>query len=75
MGCKIMLVVFSAVKPIILKIATHPQVKLLVVQLLEKYVKSTDNSVDDAILETVKLALFKDQITGEISEIGKKLLG
>jgi hypothetical protein len=53
--------VVAVVKPILLKIATHPEVKKLVITLLEKYVKTTDNSIDDAILETVKAALFKPE--------------
>lgn len=51
-------------KPIIIHFATNSQVKLLVIQLLQKYVNTTDNSIDDVILGTVKAALFKDQITG-----------
>jgi len=49
------------VRPILLKIATHPSVKNLVIQLLEKYVASTDNSIDDAILATVKELINKPQ--------------
>ena len=51
--------VVSVVKPILLQIATHPAVKNLVISLLEKYVNSTDNSIDDQILETIKVLLFK----------------
>jgi hypothetical protein len=42
--------VVAVVKPILLKIATQPAVKKLVIELLEKYVKSTDNSIDDNIV-------------------------
>jgi len=49
------------VRPILLKIATHPSVKNLVIQLLEKYVATTDNSIDDAILATVKELINKPQ--------------
>ena len=49
------------VKPLVLQIATHPAVKKLVIELLEKYVKSTDNSIDDAILATVKELIYKPQ--------------
>ena len=52
------------VKPILLRIATHPSVKNLVIDLLTKYVKSTDNSIDDMILVTVKELLFKPQSEG-----------
>ena len=51
----------AVVKPLILKLATHPAVKNLVIELLEKYVKTTDNSIDDMVLGTVKELLFKPQ--------------
>ena len=54
--------VVAVVKPILLQIATHPAVKNLVISLLEKYVKSTDNSIDDVLFATVKEALFKPQV-------------
>lgn len=57
----IMDVLVSVVKPLILKLATHPAVKNLVIELLEKYVKTTDNSIDDMVLATVKELLFKPQ--------------
>jgi hypothetical protein len=53
--------VIAVVKPIVIQLATHPAVKNLVIELLEKYVKSTDNSIDDKVLETVKALLFKPQ--------------
>ena len=53
--------VVSVVKPIIMQLASHPAVKNLVIELLEKYVKSTDNSIDDMVLLTVKELLFKPQ--------------
>ena len=56
--------VVSVLKPIIMQLATHPAVKNLVIELLEKYVKSTDNSIDDKVLETVKVLLFKPQSEG-----------
>ena len=49
----------ALVKPFLLKLATSPAVKNLVISLLEKYVDSTDNSIDDQILETIKVLLFK----------------
>ena len=54
--------VVAVVKPLILKLATHPAVKNLVIELLEKYVKTTDNSIDDMVLITVKELLFKPQV-------------
>jgi len=53
--------VVAVVKPILLQIATHPAVKNLVISLLEKYVDSTDNSIDNEILKVVKELLFKPQ--------------
>jgi hypothetical protein len=53
--------VVVVLKPLLLKIATHPAVKNLVIELLEKYVKTTDNSIDDMVLTTVKELLFKPQ--------------
>ena len=53
--------VVSVVKPILLQIATHPAVKNLVIDLLTKYVQSTDNSVDDKVLELIKELLFKPE--------------
>ena len=53
--------VIAFVQPLLLKLATHPAVKNLVISLLEKYVKSTDNSIDDMILATIKELLFKPQ--------------
>lgn len=55
--------VVAVVKPILIRLATHPAVKNLVISLLEKYVKTTDNSIDDQILETVKVLIFKPEET------------
>jgi len=51
----------AVVKPLILRLATHPAVKNLVIELFERYVKTTDNSIDDMVLATVKELLFKPQ--------------
>lgn len=51
----------ALIKPFLIKLATSPAVKNLVIALLEKYVSTTDNSIDDTILETVKELLFKPQ--------------
>jgi len=53
--------VVSVVKPLILSLATNPAVKNLVIELLTKYVKSTDNSIDDVVLTIVKDKLFTPQ--------------
>lgn len=52
--------VVSVVRPILIQAMGSCQVKKLVVELLERYVKSTDNDVDDLIAATVKAALLKD---------------
>jgi hypothetical protein len=49
------------VKPLLISIATHPAVKQLVLDLLGKYVRTTDNSIDDVVLALVKEKLFKPQ--------------
>ena len=54
--------IVAIVKPIIIRIATHPSVKNLVIELLEKYVTTTDNSIDDMVLTTVKELLYKPQV-------------
>ena len=51
----------AVVKPLIISIATHPAVKNLVLELLKKYVDSTDNSIDNVVYELVKEKLFKPQ--------------
>lgn len=53
--------VVAVVKPLLIQLATNPAVKNLVVSLLEKYVKTTDNSIDDTVLVMVKELLFKPQ--------------
>ena len=54
-------VLVTVVKPLIISIATHPTVKNLVLDLLKKYVDSTDNSIDNVVYELVKEKLFKPQ--------------
>ena len=51
----------NVVKPLLIQIATHPAVKNLVLELLSKYVKSTDNGIDDVVYQLVKENLFKPQ--------------
>jgi len=53
--------VVAVVKPLLIQIATHPAVKNLVLDLLKKYVDSTDNSIDDVVYELVKDKLFTPQ--------------
>jgi len=53
--------VVSVVKPLLIQIATHPAVKQLVLDLLKKYVDSTDNQIDNVVYEMVKDKLFTPQ--------------
>jgi hypothetical protein len=53
--------VVAVVKPLLIAIATHPAVKQLVVDLLAKYVRTTDNSIDDVVFALVKEKLFVPQ--------------
>jgi hypothetical protein len=51
-------VLITVIKPLIISIATHPTVKNLVLELLKKYVDSTDNSIDNVVYELVREKLF-----------------
>lgn len=53
--------VIAIVKPLLFSFLTSKSVKDLVVQLLEKYVHTTDNRVDDALVEIVKEKLYTPQ--------------
>lgn len=46
-------------KPVIIAFLTSPQVKELVCDLLDRYVETTDNDIDDLLAETVRKALIK----------------
>jgi hypothetical protein len=48
------------VKPIIFAALNSCHTKRLVVELLERYVKTTDNDIDNVIAESVKTALLKN---------------
>ena len=52
----------NVVKPLIISIATHSTVKNLVLDLLKKYVDSTDNSIDNVVYELVKEKIFNSQV-------------
>lgn len=52
----------ALIKPFLLRIATSKAVKDLVIALLEKYVTTTDNSIDNMVLTTVKELMFKPQV-------------
>ncbi len=53
--------VVAVLKPLLIQIATHPAVKQLVLDLLKKYVDSTDNQIDNVVYELVKDKLFTPQ--------------
>lgn len=53
--------VIAVVKPLLISLATNPAVKSLVLDLLKKYVDSTDNSIDNVVYEMVKDKLFTPQ--------------
>lgn len=46
-------------KPVIIAFLSSPQVKELVCDLLDRYVQTTDNDIDDLLAETVRKALIK----------------
>ena len=46
------------IRPILFKFLQSNGVKTLVVELLEAYCKTTDNTVDDQVVEFVKHNLF-----------------
>ena len=52
----------AVVKPILIAVATSATVKNLVLDLLKKYVDSTDNSIDNAVYELVKDKIFTPQV-------------
>ena len=54
--------VVAVLKPLLIQIATHPAVKQLVLDLLKKYVDSTDNSIDNVVYDLVKDKMFKPQV-------------
>lgn len=56
-----MTAVITLIKPILLSFLTSKAVKDLVVQLLEGYVKTTDNQIDDALVLIVKEKLYTVQ--------------
>ena len=46
------------IKPILMKFLLSDSVRKLVVDLLEAYAKSTDNTIDDAAVELVKNNIY-----------------
>jgi hypothetical protein len=50
----------EVVRPFILAAMNSCHTKRLVVELLERYVKTTDNDIDDLIAGSVRTALLKN---------------
>jgi hypothetical protein len=48
----------ALIKPILMTLLSSSAVKELVIQLLEAYAESTDNTVDDQVVQLVKKNLF-----------------
>ena len=48
------------VKPLLFAALNSCHTKRLVVELLERYVKTTDNDIDDLMAGTVRTALLRD---------------
>lgn len=48
------------VRPLLLAAMNSCHTKRLVVELLERYVKTTDNDIDDLVAGTVRTALLKN---------------
>jgi len=53
-------VIVEIVKPIILAAMNSCHTKRLVVELLERYVNTTDNDIDNLLAQAVKTALLRD---------------
>lgn len=51
--------IVELVKPILFAFINSPEVKNLVVALLEKYAVRTDNKVDDTVVQIVREKLLK----------------
>jgi len=52
--------IVEIVKPLLFAALNSCHTKKLVVELLERYVRTTDNDVDDLIAGTVRTALLKN---------------
>lgn len=48
------------VKPLILAAMNSCHTKRLVVELLERYVRTTDNDIDDLLVSSVRTALLRE---------------
>ena len=50
----------NLLKPILIQFMNSCQVKKLVEDLIDRYVKTTDNDIDNVIASTVRVALLKN---------------
>jgi hypothetical protein len=50
----------EVVKPLLIAAMNSCHTKRLVVELLERYVKTTDNDIDDLLAGSIRTALLKD---------------
>ena len=50
----------EVVKPLVLAAMNSCHTKRLVVELLERYVNTTDNDIDNLLAQTVRTALLRD---------------
>ncbi len=48
-------------KPVLMWLYESAEVKKLVVELLERYAASTDTTIDDLVVATVRKALFPEE--------------
>lgn len=52
--------IVALVKPVLVQAMNSCAVKKLVVDLIDRYVKTTDNDIDDVLASTVRVALLRD---------------
>lgn len=52
--------IVELIKPILFALIGSCHTKRLVVELVERYAKTTDNDIDDLVAETVRKALLKN---------------
>ena len=50
----------ALVKPLLIAAMNSCQTKKLVCELIDRYVTTTDNDIDNVIAETVKVALLRE---------------
>ncbi len=52
--------VVNLLKPVLVSLMNSCEVKKLVCDLLDRYVKTTDNDIDNVLATTVRTALLKE---------------